>query len=937
MKKALKIFGIIALLLVVIVISLPFIFKGKLVDMTKKEINTMVNAEVKFGDFDLSLFSSFPNLSFEINMLDISGKDQFEGVPFLTVNNAKFDIDIMTVINGEKVKVNEILIDGMKLNALVLKDGTANYDIALASDEPATTTDENSPYNLMLDNYSITNSSIVYDNRSLDMYLKLEGLNHQGTGSFSDLMYALKTKTSAATVDVTYEGTHYLSKADAEIHANIDITDNFTHYELQADSMRVNKLYLQANGTVEKPKDGMEFDIVYSAKKTSLKNLLSLVPDEFLTDLEGMEATGGVKLDGKVFGTYDDANLPGFTVNFNVNNGKIKYPDLPESIDQIETVANIIFPGGSDFDAISIDMNSFNMMIAESPIHGSLHLKNPLTDPLIDMSIDAQLDLEDIEKTIDLEEYKDLKGLITADVDLKGRLSAIEEERYEDFVANGKVILMDLLVKSDSMPDIYVDIASLDFAPQKLDLKNCKIRMGSSDFSLKGEVSNYLAYYLKDDMLRGKFDMVSKRIDLNEFMTEEDEIENNASTEVVAQNEEVALDSTIDMLEVPENIDFVLQSNIGVLLYDKIKMTNVNGLITLNKGEANMENVNMKVLGGSVLLNGKYTTTSGNPKVDFKYKVKNMDVTHTAEVFSTMERFAPLVSKCTGKYSSDLSLTMDLDKNMNPTLTTLIGAGDLTSQKLFVNGFEPLNQLANKLNISRLSKQNIENINFDYEVADGKVIVKPFDVKLDGIATNISGSTGIVGELDYLVKMKVPVSKLGNNVNQYLSGLVGNINSLGLNLSVGQFVNMNFNITGTMTQPKIRVSVVGSEGESIKETIINTVKEEINQVKEEVIDDAKERAREEADKIIAAGEKQAARVKEEAKKLADKVRAEADAAGKKLIDSATNPIAKLAAKKAAEKLNSKADEKANQLLSKANQRADKIILDAKYQADQKLQ
>ena len=50
-KKILKWSGIVFLLLLITLISLPFIFKDKLVEVFKTEMNNSVNAKVDFGDF----------------------------------------------------------------------------------------------------------------------------------------------------------------------------------------------------------------------------------------------------------------------------------------------------------------------------------------------------------------------------------------------------------------------------------------------------------------------------------------------------------------------------------------------------------------------------------------------------------------------------------------------------------------------------------------------------------------------------------------------------------------------------------------------------------------------------------------------------------------------------------------------------------------------
>ncbi len=62
MKKTLKISGIVILVLVLTLISLPYLFKNKIVAKIKEEANKNLTAKLDFSDFDLTLdyqFSGF--------------------------------------------------------------------------------------------------------------------------------------------------------------------------------------------------------------------------------------------------------------------------------------------------------------------------------------------------------------------------------------------------------------------------------------------------------------------------------------------------------------------------------------------------------------------------------------------------------------------------------------------------------------------------------------------------------------------------------------------------------------------------------------------------------------------------------------------------------------------------------------------------------------
>ena len=134
-KKIAKILGFTFLLLIILIILLPIIFKDKIVEKVKEEANSSLNAKVDFGEFDLGLISTFPNFNFSIDDVKVDGIDKFEGVQLANIKNLTLKVDLMSVISGDEIKVKTISILDPVINAVVLADTTANWDIAKASDE----------------------------------------------------------------------------------------------------------------------------------------------------------------------------------------------------------------------------------------------------------------------------------------------------------------------------------------------------------------------------------------------------------------------------------------------------------------------------------------------------------------------------------------------------------------------------------------------------------------------------------------------------------------------------------------------------------------------------------------------------------------------------------------------------------------------------------
>lgn len=69
MKKVLKIFIGLFILLLAALIIIPLFFEDKIIAVLKETINKNINATVDFKDLDISLISNFPNAKVGINEL----------------------------------------------------------------------------------------------------------------------------------------------------------------------------------------------------------------------------------------------------------------------------------------------------------------------------------------------------------------------------------------------------------------------------------------------------------------------------------------------------------------------------------------------------------------------------------------------------------------------------------------------------------------------------------------------------------------------------------------------------------------------------------------------------------------------------------------------------------------------------------------------------
>src|SRR6185437_6670883 len=186
LKRILKIAGITLLALIVIAFILPFIFKGKIMEIAKKEINKNVNANVDFKDVNISLFRHFPHVAIGLEDLQVIGIGDFSKDTLIATKQIDVAMNLMSLFGNSEMKIYSVTIDNPRIHAIVNKEGKANWDIT----KPDTTSTQQGEgeFKMSLKKYTINDAYISYVDIPGNMSSEIFHLNHSGSGDFtSDL------------------------------------------------------------------------------------------------------------------------------------------------------------------------------------------------------------------------------------------------------------------------------------------------------------------------------------------------------------------------------------------------------------------------------------------------------------------------------------------------------------------------------------------------------------------------------------------------------------------------------------------------------------------------------------------------------------------------------------------------------------------------------
>ena len=882
MKKFLKWFGIIFLILLVLLIALPFMFKGKIMTLIKEEANKNLNAKVDFADVDLSLIRSFPNFSITINNLSIVNVAPFQGDTLLFAKDFNTVVDVMSVISGDQIRIRKVIVDNAIVNCLVNAEGKANWDIAKPSAGPETAS-EPSAFKANLNYYAIKNSHIVYDDKTLPFRIVLEDMNHEGNGDFTQDLFTLSTHTESARTTMNYGGLDYLSSVKAKIDADLEMDMKNSKYTFKDNKISLNELILLFSGYISMPDTNIDMDLKFSAQQNDFKNFISLIPGVYAAEFKDAKATGKMSFDGWAKGRYNGKSMPGFGIKLDIDNGSLKYPSLPSDLKNVFVNLNVQNPDG-DLDHTSVNLSRMHLEMAGDPFDAKLVLKTPISDPDFDASLKGKIDFGSIGKIVPLEKGTTLSGILTADFSAKGRYSYVQSNQYDKFTANGDIGITGMKYQSaDLKQPLLINRLAMVFSTKNVLVTAFDMKAGNTDLKATGSLENFIPYALKDETLKGNLSLTSNKIDLNEWMSDDD-----------GKAAQAADTSGMSAPEIPANIDFTLAAKIGQLIYTNMNMMNCSGEIVLRNQSIYLNNLMMYMLDGSVSVNGMYA--GANPKspgMSFDFNINQMDLQKTANTFGSLEKIAPIVKSCQGKYSCALKMRATMDNKLNLNLNTLTGGGRLTSSSVAINGSNTLQKVGDVLKVKQLKNLTVPNVNISFTFTDGRMYVQPFDMKVDRVDATVSGSNGFDKTLDYTMNMKIPRDYFGKEANQALNNLISQANSKGVNLSAAEYIPVAIKIGGTYDDPKISTDLA-STGGKIADDLKAAAQAEFEKQKAA----AEAKARAEADKLKSEAEKQLNEQKAKAQAEADKAKKQAEAKAKAAEDS----IKKAAEKKAKDEL-----------------------------------
>lgn len=814
MKKALKIFGITSIVILILLFTAPFLFKNQIKTKVTEAINENLNATVAFDDVDLGFFKNFPNANISLSNLSVINKAPFIGDTLIYAKDMSFKMSLKELFKGENEakNISGISINNALINIIIDKNGIGNYDVALKKQEETSTDSESKPFALSINQYSLENIKFRFNDQKANMKVNINELNHSGSGDLTSDVVDLDTKTSLK-LDFENGGVKLINNVALNLDAILSMDMKNSKYTFKDNELLINQLPLNFKGFVQLIKEDILMDMSFETPSSSFQNFLALIPEAYSGNIKDVKTTGDFSIKGNVKGKKTATLIPTFNINIASNNASFQYPDLPKAVKNIVIDTKIINATGLMNDTY-IDMNKLSFSIDQDVFDSKFSVKNFTQNPLIDFVAKGVINLANVSKAYPVQLEKPLTGILNANVAAKFDMNSVKEKQYQNIQNSGNMSITGFNYESPEMAKPFkINKAAITFNTGNVQLNTFDAKTGDSDMLVNGSLENIYGFMLNNQELKGNFNMTSNKIIVSDFMAP-------SKPQVTEEGNK----KTTESVKIPAFLNCTVNAKVKTVIYDNLTMQNVSGTMKIQDQSIQLQNVLSNIFNGSIGFNGLVSTKNEKPNFNMDMKLNAVDILQSFTQVEMLKKIAPIAGIINGKLNSTVKFSGNLDpKEFTPDINSM--SGDLLGQLFGTSINEEkstlLKGLSSNIKFIDVNKLSLNDVKASLRFQDGKVLLKPTKIKYQDVNIEVGGTHGFDQAMNYNVKFDVPAKYLGNEVSSILNKLSPDqVNKL-------QNVPINAIIGGNFTNPKVSTD--------IKSAVTNITNQIVKQQKEKLV------------------------------------------------------------------------------------------------------
>ena len=806
MKKLLKITGIsltIILLVLLLLLFTPFIFKEKFASVVKDTANKTLKTEMNFSTMDVSFFHHFPNLTITLTGFSLKSSAPFSQDTLISARDVSFGVDLASLLSGP-IKINRVYLNRAHVIIEYNKSGRSNFDVYNSDTTKTAQKTKSGSAALKIENIIFIKTDFVYSDPSIPMRLEVHGINYHGKSSLNSNILKLSSKVAIDSLNFLYNNIPYIKSKPVKADLMTSINMNSLDMKFEKNDLHIKDIPFEFKGELSFQKAGYSFFIsLYSEfEKEYVSGSLWLVSEKKIWISAKADVNIDVKKWAQGFGSQDldlgglfsmklnaqgeycsgqnpkskkpDTvllSIPDFKFTSKLSNGYFRYKKFPQVISNISFNLDAS-SSNHDYRSIHLQLENLNANIMKNKLEGYFRLKGVKDFP-VEGHFNTSMELSDISQIMPLDSIN-MKGKLDIALDISGNY-APEKKLFP--LSKIKLSLKDGFVQTKYYPlpieniQMVVNLNNNDgkVSGTSLQIDPLSFTFKGNPFVIKADLTNpdNLNY---DIEAKGSIDIASiyqvfsrKGMDLNGFITSDLKLKGTASDALAGRIEKLQNTGKLILSNIAFKTDYlpkllVLKSGVFRFENDKIwfeKFESFYGTSDVSL-DGNLSNVVNYYLAKNQMLKGDF-------KISSKYLFLDEFMTSTSTAEASTKVQTSSVSSPEGVIVVPTNLEVGLTADIKKIRFQKLDITDFLAKVEVKKGVLVLKNMGFQIIGSKVGMDatygsiNSNNAYFDFHVKADEFNIKRAYQEIElirNLLTSAGKCEGIVS-LDYNLKGKL--------------------------------------------------------------------------------------------------------------------------------------------------------------------------------------
>ncbi|MEM6724348.1 MAG: AsmA-like C-terminal region-containing protein [Bacteroidota bacterium] len=744
--------GIFLLVLLIGMFCVSFIFEKQIANAVLKGLNANLKEELYVEQFDLSLFSGFPNAAVNLTGVQLPGSIDNSG---LLIEAEKLSLKFgLASLFSKRIRVRSIIIDDGAMLVYINRKGEASYNVFQTSDQEK---DSEAPFALSLKECILKDIELIY----IDEPSKIEASwnidNLDLAGQFSNDQFSMKSTADFSSGFIETEDGRYLAGKKVGYIADIDIDLKKGEYIFREAELLVDKNSYTLKGEVLDQETYKDVDLEFEGDDESLASVVSLLPAQVQKRFGDFDSDGQFFFKGNILGKYSPTENPAVNFEFGLNNGKISSKLLDYDLKNVSFTAK--FDNGEDRTNAksAFEIPNFVGYLKRELIEFDLRVSD-LDDPKVVLNFDGTLPMAGIHGLIGIEGINGGSGEIEiTELNINGRYADMIDTRNVYRVSSSGNIEFDDASLKINGEKMSVDRGTVLIDDNDLTVEDLKIEGAGSEIILAGSIQNALPVLLADS-LNTKSAELKFNGSLNARNMDFDRLAALGALQVDESDVgEKVLDSLksekiIKRERLTKLLDGAFDMEIEEFNYNKIEGENFKGRLAFDNNKLQLLNLGLDGMNGKIQINGDVNFKEES-MLEATIDCIDLDI---KELFRQCEDFGQevlMAKHVKGRLNSKVFVDAFWDEEGNFLTDKLYVLSDLTLNDGELKDFKMLESFSTFVKAKDLGKVQFTETKNQFGIINQTLYIPTMFIQTTAMNLIISGKQEFDYDMEYLLKV----------------------------------------------------------------------------------------------------------------------------------------------------------------------------------------